>query len=51
MSLTFAVEGITIAGNLLEMLMAIEAVGNDLDFRSSVSAPTVKVARMTVAGE
>ena len=48
--LAFPVEGITIAGNVLEMLAAIEAVGNDLAFRSSISAPTVKIARMTVAG-
>lgn len=49
--LAFPVEGITIAGNLLEMLSTIEAVGSDLAFRSGVSAPTVKIARMTVAGD
>jgi PmbA protein len=47
----FPVEGITIAGNLLEMLATVEAVGSDLSFRSSVCAPTVKIARMTVAGD
>jgi PmbA protein len=46
----FPVEGITIAGNLLDMLGGIETIGDDLRFRSSVSAPTVKLARMTVAG-
>ena len=46
----FPVEGVTIAGNLKEMLCAIEAVGNDLAFRSSVCAPTIKITRMTVAG-
>ena len=49
--LTFPVEGVTIAGNLVEMLQGIEAIGDDLRFRSSVSAPTLKVSRMTVAGE
>jgi PmbA protein len=49
--LTFPVEEVTIAGNLHEMFAGIEAVGNDLAFRSSVSAPTVKIAKMTVAGQ
>lgn len=46
-----AVEGVTIAGNLIEMFARIEAVGNDLVFRSAISAPTLKIERMTVAGE
>jgi len=49
--LTFPVEEVTIAGNLLEMFAGIEAIGSDLAFRSSVSAPTVKIAKMTVAGQ
>jgi PmbA protein len=49
-ALAFPVEGVTIAGNLNEMLAAIEAVGSDLEFRSTVSAPTILVGRMTVAG-
>jgi PmbA protein len=48
--LTYPVEEITIAGNLKEMLLGIEMVGNDLIFRSSVVAPTLKIRRMTVAG-
>jgi len=44
------VEEITIAGNLLKMYDAIEVIGNDLELRHSVAAPTVKIARMTVAG-
>lgn len=48
--LTYPVEEITIAGNLKEMLLGIEMVGNDLTFRSSVVAPTLKIRRMTVAG-
>ena len=49
--LTYPVEEITIAGNLLDMFKQIEVVGNDLDLRSTVAAPTLKIARMTVAGE
>jgi len=49
--LAYPVEEITIAGNVLDMFGAIEAIGNDLTFRSSVSAPTIKIGRMMVAGE
>jgi hypothetical protein len=48
--LTFAVEEVTIAGNLREMLRNITAIGNDLDFRGSVTSPTLRVDGMTVAG-
>jgi PmbA protein len=46
----FPVEEITIAGNLNQMLPQIEMVGNDLVLRGRVAAPTLKIARMTVAG-
>jgi PmbA protein len=49
-TLTFPVEEVTIAGNLRDMFAGIEAIGSDLAFRSSVSAPTLKIAKMTVAG-
>ena len=48
--LTHAVEEVTIAGNLAAMLNSITAIGNDLLFRSSVAAPTLRVDGMTVAG-
>jgi PmbA protein len=48
--LSYPVEEITIAGNLKEMLQQIEMIGNDLEWRGSVAAPTLKIARMTVAG-
>jgi PmbA protein len=48
--LTYPVEEITIAGNLRDMLRDVERVGNDLVLRNAVAAPTVKIARMTVAG-
>jgi PmbA protein len=48
--LTHAVEEVTIAGNLREMLLNITAVANDLIFRGSVTAPTLRVDGMTVAG-
>jgi PmbA protein len=49
--LAFAVSEVTIAGNLIEMLQGIEAVGSDLEFRGSVAAPTIKIGEMTVGGK
>lgn len=46
----YAVEEVTIAGNLRQMFMDIEMIGNDLDLRRKVAAPTLKIATMTVAG-
>lgn len=48
--LTYAVEEVTIAGSLREMLHNITAIGNDLVFRGSLAAPTLRVDGMTVAG-
>ncbi len=49
--LAFAVSEVTIAGNLTEMLLGLEAVGSDLEFRGSVAAPTLKIGEMTVGGK
>jgi PmbA protein len=48
--LTHAVEEVTIAGNLAEMLMNVTAIGNDLVFRGSVASPTLRIDGMTIAG-
>ena len=48
--LAYPVEEITIAGNLNDMLRDIEMIGSDLEWRGSIAAPTLKIARMTVAG-
>jgi PmbA protein len=48
--LAFAVSEVTIAGNLKDMLLGIETVGADLEFRGSMAAPTLKIGEMTVAG-
>jgi PmbA protein len=47
--LTFPVQGVTVAGNLKEMLLGVEMVGNDLDFRGTISSPTLLIGRMTVS--
>ncbi|MDH3520338.1 MAG: TldD/PmbA family protein [Myxococcales bacterium] len=49
-ALTRPVEEITIAGNLGDMLADIDAIGSDLLWLSRVAAPSLRVARMTVAG-
>jgi len=48
--LTHAVEEVTIAGNLAEMLRNVTAIGSDLVFRGSVASPTLRIDRMTIAG-
>lgn len=44
------VDEITIAGNLKDMLLGIEAIGTDVDHRSSVQCGTIHVGQMMVAG-
>ncbi len=48
--LAYPVEEITIAGNLKQMFADIELVGNDLEFRSRIASPTIKIREMTIAG-
>jgi len=48
--LTHAVEEVTVAGNLKEMLQHVTAIGNDLVFRSSLASPTIRIDGMTIAG-
>ena len=49
--LAYPVEEITIAGNLLHILQDIEVVGSDLVLRHAVSSPTIKIGKLTVAGQ
>ena len=48
--LAYPVEEITIAGNLKQMFADIEMVGSDLEFRSRIASPTIKIREMTIAG-
>lgn len=48
--LTHAVEEVTIAGNLSEILKNVTAIGNDLVFRGSIASPTLRIDGMTIAG-
>ncbi|HUS07160.1 MAG TPA: metallopeptidase TldD-related protein [Bryobacteraceae bacterium] len=49
--LAYAVSEVTIAGTLQEMLLGIETVGSDLEFRGSVASPTILIGEMTVSGQ
>jgi PmbA protein len=49
--IAYPVSEITISGNLGEILNNIETIGNDLDFHSPISGPTIKIQELTVAGE
>ncbi len=49
-ALAYPVEEITIAGNLKDMLMQIEMIGSDLEFRQKVCSPTIRIGRLTIAG-
>ena len=49
--LAFSVSEVTIAGNLKDMLMGLETIGSDLEFRGSTAAPTLLLPEMTVGGK
>ncbi len=48
--LQFGVRGVTLAGNLLDLLKNIDAVGDDLTFFGSVGSPTFRVGGLMVSG-
>lgn len=47
----YPVEGLTIAGNLLQMYAGIQALGSDVDPRSAIRSGSVLIDRMTLAGD
>lgn len=49
--IAWPVDEVTIAGNLREMLLGIEAIGCDIDRRSATAVGSTLIGRMTVAGE
>lgn len=50
--ITFPVQEITIAGNVLKVLKNVQAIGNDLSFKlGSTASPTLLISEMTVGGE
>jgi PmbA protein len=49
--IAFPVDEVTVAGNLGEMLGAIDAVGSEVEWLGGVAAPALRIAELTVAGE
>ena len=49
--LTYPVSEVTIAGNLRDMLLNLEAIGSDLEFRGSVVSPTLLIREMMLSGQ
>jgi PmbA protein len=48
--LSYPVDGFTIASSFPAMLAGIVMVGNDIDWRNVLAAPTIKIERMTLSG-
>lgn len=49
--LAFPVAEITIASTLQEMLINLETIGSDLEFRGALASPTLLIAEMTISGQ
>ena len=49
--IAYPVQEITIAGNLRDMFMDVQAIGADIDPRSSTLTGSILIGKMTVAGE
>ncbi len=50
--LSYPVQEITIAGNVLKVLKNVQMIGNDLSFKlGSTASPTLLISEMTVGGE
>jgi PmbA protein len=44
------VEGVTVAGDLSAMLLGIDGVGKDLEYRDHVAAPSLRFRELTIGG-
>ncbi len=49
--IAFPVDGVTLGGNVLEMLKNIEVVANDLDIRGGLNSPSFKIPEVTIGGK
>jgi PmbA protein len=45
------VQEVTIAGNLKELYLDIQAVGSDVDRRGVIQTGSILIGRMTIAGD
>ncbi len=49
--ISYPVAEVTIAGNLRDMYLNIEAIGDDIDYRGNIRAPSVLISGLTIAGD
>lgn len=45
------VRGMAIAGNMMDVIKNVDAVGRDLQFFGGRGAPTIRIARMSISGQ
>ncbi|MDD5491750.1 MAG: TldD/PmbA family protein [bacterium] len=48
--LTYPVQGVAMADNILNLLQNIDLVGNDLKFYGNVGSPTIKIREIMISG-
>ncbi|MFB0566808.1 MAG: TldD/PmbA family protein [Candidatus Aminicenantaceae bacterium] len=49
--IAFPVDGVTLGGNVLDILKNIEVVADDLDMRGGLNSPTFKISEMAIGGK
>lgn len=49
--LTLPVQEVTVSGNMADMLKAIDAVGNDMEWIGSSGAPSIRLGELTISGK
>lgn len=49
--IAFPVDGVTLGGNVFDMLKNIEVMANDLELRGSLNSPSFKITEMTIGGK
>jgi PmbA protein len=47
----YPVREITIAGNILDLMKNIDAVGNDLRFSGRIGCPSLRVKELSIGGK
>lgn len=48
--ISYPVSGVTMSGNLMELLKSIEEVGNDLRFAGHIASPSIHLSGMMISG-
>jgi len=48
--IAYPIQEVTVAGDLLQMMKSIDAIGSDLLVRGSAAAPTIRFAELAIGG-